>query len=478
MLVRTGLALLLALTPMAAFGITLEGLAPFQVVQVNDEGAAVVSLSGSAPDGAVEVLVNAADTGGSQESWQPLATAAGGAYAGDLTLQAGGPYTIAVRSAGAPEDTASVSNVLAGDLWVLAGQSNMQGVGNMKGLPAPHPKVNLLRMNHEWCLARDPLHILQESPDPVHGTFESDEARQAAITSAYGASKGAGLGLSFGIEMVQRTGRPVGLIAAAHGGTSMAQWDPALKDKGGESLYGSMLAQVAAAGGKVRGVLWYQGESDANPEAAPVFAEKFAALVQAMRDDFGGPDMPFYSVQIGRFLQPMPRPHWDAIQTLQLASESIPHTGVVASVDLDLDDLIHIGTPGLIRLGARLANLAERDLFGGTVTAGPRIASAERVDSPFGHCIRVRLTGANGALRHEGRLSGFSIASGPDGEEALEMFKQELDPENPDAVLLWVQNVPEQPHIWYGRHADPYCNLTDSADMALPVTGPVRVSTR
>ena len=51
--------------------------------------------------------------------------------------------------------------------------------------------------------------------------------------------------------------------SAAHGGTSMEQWDPAKKGEGGNSLYGSMLRQVKLAGGKVKGVLWYQGESDA-----------------------------------------------------------------------------------------------------------------------------------------------------------------------------------------------------------------------
>ncbi|MBI1321218.1 MAG: sialate O-acetylesterase [Candidatus Hydrogenedens sp.] len=478
MLQRIGLAVLLCVIPAAAHGITLEGLVDYQVVQVEEPGSAVVTLSGSAPDGAVEVRVDAAESSATLAAWQPLAEAANGTYSGSVTISQGGPYIVAVRSAAAPEETAQVSNVLAGDLWVLAGQSNMQGVGNLTGLSAPHAKVNLLRMNHEWCLARDPLHILAESPDAVHGTYENDEARANAIAQSFGGSKGAGLGLPFAIEMVQRTGRPVGLIATAHGGTSMAQWDPKLKDQGGDSLYGSMLAQVAAAGGKVRGVLWYQGESDANPDAVPVFAEKFAALVQAMRDDFGGPEMPFYSVQIGRFVQPAPRPDWDAIQTLQLASESIPHTGVVASVDLALDDLIHVGTPSLARLGARLANLAERDLFGGSVSAGPRISGAERAATPYGQCIRVLISGANGGLRHEGRLSGFSVCSGPDGPEALEIYKQEIDPQNPEAVLLWVQNMPEQPHVWYGRHADPYCNLTDSADMALPVTGPVRVSSR
>ena len=51
------------------------------------------------------------------------------------------------------------------------------------------------------------------------------------------------------------TGVLAGLLACAPGGESMDQWDPALKGSGGESLYGSMLRRVRAAGGKVTGVL-------------------------------------------------------------------------------------------------------------------------------------------------------------------------------------------------------------------------------
>ena len=40
-------------------------------------------------------------------------------------------------------------------------------------------------------------------------------------------------------EMLRRTGVPQGLIACAHGGTSMAQWSPKLKRLGGDSLYGA-----------------------------------------------------------------------------------------------------------------------------------------------------------------------------------------------------------------------------------------------
>ena len=459
-----------------AFGEDLQitgGLAPFQVFQCDDNGVARIACSGtwSGGDGPVSVRILKDDvpTG----DWSPAGAATGGNWSAVIeNLPAGGPYTIAVR---VNDTIKAVDNVLAGDLWVLAGQSNMQGVGNMVDVVPPSPQVNMLAMNGVWRNAKEPLHILAESPDPVHVTFKTDEERQASIEAGKNAPKGAGLGIPFAVEMAKRTGRPVGLICTAHGGTSMEQWNPAGRDAGGASLYGSMYAQVQRAGGTARGVLWYQGESDANPDALKVFREKFEGLIAAMRKDFNAPDMPFYYVQIGRFVNPGADPtSWNQIQAIQLACEqSVPRTGMVSGIDQQLDDGIHVGTPGLIVLGKRLANLAERDLFGGTVQGGPRPAEVTWQDTPYGKQVRVKFSGVNGRLVAQGRPVGFTLSEGPDGPPIACVFKVELPADAPDTAILWVERPPENPHLWYGRGFDPCANVVDEADMALPVFGPM-----
>jgi len=321
-----------------------EGLVPYQVLPCGVDGTAAIAFKGTA-DGAGRVEARIAGMQKIVMGWTPVGEASGGQWSGTLPgIPAGGPYRVEVRvvdAAGGTLETASVHEVLAGDLWVLAGQSNMQGVGNRFDVEEPHPQVHVFSMSHEWRRAEEPLHILGESPDPVHCKAQTDEEREKAISGWRDGPKGAGLGISFAKEMARRTGRPVGLIASAHGGTSMAQWDPALRDQGGESLYGSMYKQVQAAGGVVRGVLWYQGESDANADAQAVFKEKFKALVAAMRRDFNAPEMPFYYVQIGRFVvENRPADDWNKVQADQLAAESeMDRIGMVASIDLALDDL-------------------------------------------------------------------------------------------------------------------------------------------
>ena len=155
------------------------------------------------------------------------------------------------------------------------------------------------------------------------------------------------MGCRFAVEMVKRTGVPVGLIPCAHGGTSMAQWDPALKDKGGDSLYGAMIRRFEAIGSKATGVLWYQGEAEANPQASAVFARKFEDFVAAVRRDFAQPDLPFYYVQIGRHVSTASGREWNAVQEAQrVLGDKIPKSGVVGAIDFALDDQIHVSTPG------------------------------------------------------------------------------------------------------------------------------------
>ena len=218
----------------------------------------------------------------------------------------GGPYTIfcQVKHGNKVETAVPVANVFVGDLWVLAGQSNMEGVGDLVDVTPPNPRVMLLGMDGRWGIAEEPLHWLVDSPDPVHSGEPGRPRRPARRRRTRTAQKGPAWACRSRVTMVEATGVPVGLVACAHGGTSMEQWNPSKKEQGGNSLYGSMLRQVKEAGGKVKGVLWYQGESDSlgQGEAWKAYPRVFADFIAAVRSDFGQPELPFYYVQIGRFI--------------------------------------------------------------------------------------------------------------------------------------------------------------------------------
>jgi sialate O-acetylesterase len=403
--------------------------------------------------------------------WKQIGTAARGSWKGSLeNVPTGGPYRIELR-AGAAQT--SISNVLVGDLWLLAGQSNMEGVGNLENLPVPSSMVNSFDQTDTWVTASDPLHRLVDAADRVHWRRPSAGAEpvklegQALRDFIANRKKGSGLGLPFALEMVRRTGVPIGLLPCAHGGTSMDQWSPALKDKGGDSLYGATIRRVQLAGGKVKGVLWYQGESDASEKAAPFFSEKFRTFVEVLRRDLGSPALPFYYVQIGRHAAPATYTGWNMVQEEQRKLESvIPNAAMTTCVDCELDDQIHVGTESNTRLGVRLANLAL-----GSAKKGPRPISA-RLKAGV---LSVEFTDVNGRLTHDGRLNGFVLVDASGAVQPM-IYRQRVSPANGNVVELFIQGkLPDGVKLHYGLGRDPYVNLRDTSDMPAAVFGPMAV---
>ena len=263
----------------------------------------------------------------------------------------------------------------------------------------------------------------------------------------------------------------------------MEQWNPSKKEEGGKSLYGSMFRQIDLAGGKVKGVLWYQGESDADHEAAKVYPKVFGDFIGAVRDDLKHPDLPFYYVQIGRWIRGGDPKPWNMVQDAQRRLvEQVPNTAVVAAVDLELDDGIHVGTAGLKRLGNRLARIAQRELFG---LVGATTPTLDRLSKGPGNTLMIKLKGVNlgadntfmtqsnpGGLKPSRHINGFSIRK-DDGTEIPFIFDAAVGPARDTVVLKLVGKIPEKANLWYGYGFDPVCNLTDGLDMALPVFGPV-----
>lgn len=395
-------------------------------------------------------------------------------------IPTGGPYRLEIT---AGKKKAAVKEFFVGDVWLLAGQSNMQGIGNMTDPAKPHPLIRSFCMRREWELAVEPLHVLRESPDACHN--EGPQlTRQETHLFRKRSRKGAGVGIPFAREMLKRSGVPQGLICTAHGGTSMMQWNPDLKDEGGNSLYGSMLLSVRATGQPVAGMLWYQGESEANDAHQPAYTKRMIKLVDETRRDLHQRNLPWIIVQIARFTIDSPfASAWNAIQEQQrLLPDKIRNLETVAAIDLPLDDGIHIGALGFPRLGSRMARAADRLVYGNKREQRPPQLREIRYNyatpssvGPLGPNVEVVYDNVTGGLKAGAAPQGFTFVTA-EGTVWPNWFKTTL---HGSTVRLDLdRHPPEGLKLHYGHGLFPACDITDNRDFSLPVFGPLPVTKR
>lgn len=442
---------------------TISDLARHKVLQRGSGGTALVEVG---PD-FLEVLVAGTD-GQTIIDWT----------AGPIEIPCGGPYVITGRRAD-HETEPIASDVFVGDVWILAGQSNMQGAGRIDDPEAPHPAVRVFGMDRRWQPPVEPLHRLWDSPDPVHHGLWTEEQRAAIDSSTL--DVGAGGGVAFANEMIRLTGVPVGLVPAAHGGTSLADWSPDRGHLGGESLYGSMLASVRQSGGCVAGMLWYQGESEHDSDAqADDYCRASRAVFDALRHDIGNPELPIILAQLNLF--PIVRDRdaarrWTTVRVAQNDLEALGAQGLVATTDLSRIDPIHLDAPSLRRLGRRFARVASGQ------TDSIRIGRtdverryADFPDVPVWFEVRVHFDGVTGGLA-PGEHSGFSLRTAT-GDAVPGVWRVQVDAEDRHSVVVHAaaRDGEDALELWYGWGTDTFCTLVDEADQAVPAFGPVRLA--
>ena len=449
-----------------------SGLDEGQVLQRLGARGANARLTGTASEtGAVRATIYSGKS--VLKGWKArrVGQATRGKFVADLKgIPTGGPYRLEL---GIGKAFTARQQFFVGDVWLMAGQSNMEGVGDMIAPARPHPLVRVFSMRREWRLATDPLHLLIESPDSCHngGKQCSPENGEQARKKA---QKGVGLGIFFGREMVRKLGVPIGLIATAHGGTSMEQWNPGLRGRGGDSLYGSMMLSWKATGQPVAGMLWYQGESDAFPPAVASYTNRMKKLVAASRRDLRQSRLPWVVVQISRVHGANDPATWNSIQEQQrLLPGLVSRLETVSAIDLPLDDNIHIGAEGYPRLGKRVA-LAALHLMNTGEKRPPQLrAIVPSTDSKSGAvCLEVHFDSVVGGLRAPGLAAGFTLVDGK-GEVQPYIFKTKL--QGNIVHLFYGRPFVNDVRLHYGHGIMPICNITDGRDHALAAFGPVSV---
>ena len=399
------------------------------------------------------------------------------------------------------KNTLTFEDVLVGEVWICSGQSNMQWPVRLskdadREIPeARFPKIRLITVKR---LAA--------------GTAQADFEGLWAPCTPQRAKDFSAVAYFFGREVHRLVEVPVGLINTSFGGTPAEAWtsragleaeatlvpllsrydrqvreyDPALaraqyevamarwRQQGGKgrkrrprllpppgerphscsTLFNAMVAPLVPYA--VRGVIWYQGESNAG--RAYQYRTLFPALIRDWRTQWNA-ELPFYFVQLANFRARDPQPGdsaWAELREAQLMTlRSLPRTGM--AVAIDIGDARDIHPRNKQDVGRRLAAWALKHDYGlDIVPSGPLYASMEHK----GGSIQLRFDHARGlAARGGGALEGFAVA----GEDRRFVWA-EARIEGP-TVVVHSPSVASPVAVRYGWANNPACNLVNGVDL-------------
>jgi sialate O-acetylesterase len=414
---------------------------------------------------------------------------------------AGGPFQLIVTSS--PEaagseaespaaDTIKLDDVLVGDVWVASGQSNMEFAMRQAATAdadLPHAGNSNIRL---LVVKKRAIEFPQDDVELDAGwaASTSETAKDFSAVAWY-----------FAREIESREHVPVGVIDSTWGGTvaeawtrmaalgadaalaplfvswgnmteheadaplvardqqrerdeAKAQgqpeplfpWHPQLASWGPGMLYNGMIAPLTPL--PIRGVIWYQGESNSALLRAPLYNRVFRTLIEDWRRQWGVGDFPFLYVQISNFKSNATE-DWAELREQQLKTLELTNTAMAVTIDIGNPDNVHPADK--VDVGHRLALEARAISYGEAINySGPIYRQA----TPEGNAIRVWFDHpAKGIIAKGGELAGFEVA-GADGKFVPARARIEGN-----TVVATSESVAEPVYVRYGWANSPQCNL-------------------
>ncbi|WP_343570039.1 sialate O-acetylesterase [Sphingobacterium sp.] len=208
---------------------------------------------------------------------------------------------------------------------------------------------------------------------------------------------------------------------------------------------------------KIKGAIWYQGESNADSKDAP-YQQLLPALIQDWRQQWNNEKMPFYFVQLANFkaksVTPQPS-SWARLREAQRQTLKLPYTGM--AVITDIGDAQDIHPKNKQDVGRRLGWIATALLYGKKIPySGPvlqhwttKAAEMELSFNPMGK--KLVLKGA------DNRNSSFTIAG------ADQVFYPAEVKQVGNKLIVSAKEVPSPVAVRYGWADNPDLTLYNEA---------------
>jgi len=291
------------------------------------------------------------------------------------TPSAGGPYVMVFTED--DQTPVTINNVFIGEVWLLAGQSNMEiPLQGYRDQPIDGSAMEILKSggrNIHW------FKVHRSS-----STVELDTVKNSywKIAAPENAGELSATGWFFAKLLSEQLHVPIGLINCYYGGSTVEAWmrpellagynDYSIPGAGDTipvvnrtptTLYKGMLRPVIGYG--MRGCIWYQGES--NYIWPDRYKELFPSMVNDWRKLWDQGDFPFYYAQIAPYdysiLKEENYINSAYMRDAQRVVESvIPNSGMV--VLLDAGDSLSIHPRDKAKVGERFAMLALSKTYG------------------------------------------------------------------------------------------------------------------
>ncbi|NBW95860.1 MAG: sialate O-acetylesterase [Planctomycetia bacterium] len=429
----------------------------------------------------------------------------------DPVMEYGGPHTLTVKG----KNTVTFNDVLIGEVWVCAGQSNMQWSVNQSNDP-----------DLEKAAAKFPLVRLVSVPQVGVQEPQWNFNGKWAVCSPETVGEFSAVGYFFGRQLHQTLGVPVGLIDNAWGGSAAEAWvkrdklaaHPELKviherwQKEEANFENAKVefekkmaewktaAEKAKAGGKpepggkpqhpdsrmkgnarpgnihsgvltpsigygIRGAIWYQGES--NSGRAYQYRTLFPFMIQSWRDEWGLGDFPFYWVQLADYMAEKPEPAdsaWAELREAQtMTMQKLPNTGEAVIIDIGEGKDIH--PKNKQDVAKRLARwaLAETYKVPGIPARSPRYKGMERQGSKIVLSFDdVEAKAAGWRPFDVAEPVGFTIAG---ADKTFVAAKGKILPDG--RIEVWSDAVAEPVAVRYAWADNPVCNMYSAAGLPL-----------
>lgn len=409
------------------------------------------------------------------------------------------PHTINIISG---RNIINLKNILIGDVWFCAGQSNMAyKVGSAFGFDQAtsyknNDQIRFLAMQRgpftkpivgEAAKALVPSQENKDNFYKING-WKSSSTKDIKSLAA--------VAYWFAQKVQQDQNIPIGLIVPPVGGSAVQAWvsrsafetDPNLKpllecwiQDEPERLQKQLLPWLKSHPGAkfddtplhrhrpttlfetavqpmkhhaIKGVLWYQGEQNAQNEIQSKWHEKsFPHLIKGFRENWKQPDLPFYYVQLPGFGDT----GWPIFREQQRRSLNISNTAMAVAIDLGDEKNIHPKDKRPI--GERLARLALKNSYSEDIVADSPYPESIKVE---GDKVIVTYGGVGAGLKSAIKeIPHFELAG---SDENFQIAEAKIISKNQVSITVASVNAPV--HIRYAWKPFPRpLGLVNSADL-------------